>query len=304
MFGRTSPRLLLCCASGLLVVACAGAPESPSAVDRTNSTASSSAAGKSSDGDKSATDGGSRDSSASDGGAPGSSASDGRGRGGSASAGGRGDGDEATGPSRSRTRPPTSGQPTRTSGPSTVVSPLNIPDFLEIIGSDWAIYEEIVEKGLAKACGSLGPKCVTIRVAVEHIPEFFSPEDCPINDVRWPQPMYPGDVYAVTINDPCHNGYPPRALDGPDITDLRDKSWSDVEATVKARLDEVCGEFGPGCLTLTTEVDTESGGQQGDLDCALRNLNRPLYLFAEDLVETPEQDDAVIAVLSDACGPG
>jgi hypothetical protein len=85
-----------------------------------------------------------------------------------------------------------------------------------ITGASWndsvLDVEGIIRSALDKACGDLGPGCVDYEVVVDFDPEFPSGVDCPVREVRFPEPTYDidivetpyrDDLVTIAINDPC-----------------------------------------------------------------------------------------------------
>jgi hypothetical protein len=194
-------------------------------------------------------------------------------RGEGATAAGTGGGGTGTDPTRSRERP--SSSPSRSSGPTTVAAPLEIPPFNQSQGLRWTELESYFRSEIARVCGEHGPECVTLAVAIEDS-DFFVADDCVLFTIRHPVPLYTGDTITPVIEDECGDGQPGPNLEL-DTSGLEGPSWSVVDP---------------------------AGPQPGAPDCAVRFIRVPTYLYAEDRPQTPERDDLIEVALADVCGPG
>ena len=83
-----------------------------------------------------------------------------------------------------------------------------------ITGISWSNpeVEAFIRGEIDKGCGDLGSGCVEYEVVVEFDAEFPRTADCPVRQVRIPQPTFDGDVpdtpyrddlITIAINDPC-----------------------------------------------------------------------------------------------------
>ena len=94
-----------------------------------------------------------------------------------------------------------------------VPSPVKIPQFHAAIGANWPFIEPFVRSGIDEACGGLGPACVDYVAIVEFDARFANDgDDCPITEIRIPEPTYDIDVpetpyrddlITIVINEPC-----------------------------------------------------------------------------------------------------
>ncbi len=160
-----------------------------------------------------------------------------------------------------------------------------------------------ITRGIASACGAHGPTCVTLAVVVRDDPDYFVDDDCVLRDVDQPEQAFTGDTITVYIEDECGDGDPPPRMEPPDTSGLDGLSWAEAEPVLAQRITAACGGHGPGCLTVTTVVEADPAGP-GAADCAVRYINIPTYLHADDRPQTPEPDDVLQVLLNEPCSTG
>lgn len=108
----------------------------------------------------------------------------------------------AKAPQASKTSKPQPEKSSKSEAPPAMAkgSPLDIPTFA-VTGVPYAENRDYIEGEIARACG--GSRCVAVKLV--YSPGTPESENCTVDTIDQPKPIYAGDTITFTLGEPCED---------------------------------------------------------------------------------------------------